>query len=369
MNVPPDTCGMSSNAKTLAAKMTIGWNLGNSLESPGSETKWFNPVVTQTFIDSVKAAGFNTIRIPCSWNSHLEPGTLHTIKKSWLERVKQVVSYCIKNEMYVILNIHWDGGWLEVNPTFAKQAEVNAKQKAFWQQIAMTMNDFDEHLLFAGTNEVHAGYGNPSDENIQVQLSYNQTFVDAVRSTGGKNAYRNLVIQSYNTNIDHAVNYLKIANDTQKDRLFVEVHYYDPWDFCGETSASAINLWGQPFKKFGKISTWGQEDYLVNQFNKIKTSFVDKGIPVILGEYAPTRRSSLKGDTLKRHLDSRAYYLRFITEEAKNAGMVPCYWDNGGNDNNSTGLFNRKTNKVFDKQCIDSLMAGASKQYLFKPKN
>lgn len=360
LTIPADASGMSSNAKTLAAKMYMGWNLGNTLEATGGENAWGNPTVTQTFIDSVKAAGFNTVRIPCAWNSHLETGSTNQIKSTWLARVKEVVGYCVKNDMYVILNIHWDGGWLEENPIYSKQVEVNAKQKAFWEQIAVTMRDFDEHLLFAGTNEVHANYGTPSTENINVQLSFNQTFVDAVRSTGGKNTYRNLVIQSYNTNIDQAVSYLKIATDTQKDRLFVEVHYYDPWDFCGDTGTSGKYLWGAPFKQYGSVSTWGQEDHVVNQFKKMKTNFVDKGYPVILGEYAPTRRSSIVGDALKHHLDSRAYYLRYVTEKAKNNGIIPCYWDNGGNDNNSSGLFNRSSSKIFDRQCVDSLMKGAA---------
>src|SRR5690606_14500704 len=148
-----------------------------------------------------------------------------------LERVKEVVDYCVDNNMYVVLNIHWDGGWLEENPTSSAQAAVNLKQKALWEQIAVYFRDYDEHLIFAGTNEVHADYGTPTNEHITVQLSYNQTFVNAVRSTGGRNAYRNLAVQSYNTNIQQAVNYLVMPQDVATKRLMAEVHYYDPFDF------------------------------------------------------------------------------------------------------------------------------------------
>jgi len=359
LSIPADATGMCSDAKTLAAKMFMGWNPGNSLECPGSETAWGNPKITQLLIDSVKAAGFNAIRIPCAWDSHLEDATTTLIKASWLARVKEVVDYCYNNNMYVIINIHWDGGWLEENPTYAKQVAVNAKQKTLWEQIAVYFRDYDEHLMFAGTNEVHANYSTPTTENNIVQQSYNQTFVDAVRSTGGRNAYRNLIVQGYNTNIDHAVSFLKVATDNIVDRMIVEVHYYDPWDFAGDGSSS-IYLWGSSYSSFGSISSWGQESHVVTQFNKMKTNFVDKGYPVILGEYGAIRRSSLTGDALTHHLASRAYYLEYVTEQAKNNGMVPFYWDNGGTGNNGFALFNRNTNNVFDRQSLNALMNGAS---------
>lgn len=359
LSIPADVTGMCSDAKTLAAKMFMGWNPGNSLECPGSETAWGNPKITQLLIDSVKAAGFNAIRIPCAWDSHLEDATTNQIKAAWLARVKEVVDYCINDDIYVVLNIHWDGGWLEENPTYAKQIAVNAKQKTLWEQIAVYFRDYDEHLMFAGTNEVHANYSTPTAENNTVQQSYNQTFIDAVRSTGGRNAYRNLIVQAYNTNIDHAVSFLKVATDNIADRMIVEVHYYDPWDFAGDGSSS-IYLWGSSYSSFGSISSWGQESHVVTQFNKMKTNFVDKGYPVILGEYGAIRRSSLTGDALTHHLASRAFYLEYVTEQAKNNGMVPFYWDNGGTGNNGFALFNRNTNNVFDRQSLNALMNGAS---------
>jgi len=361
--IAPEPAGMNSDAKTLALKMVAGWNLGNSLEATGGETAWGNPLTTQQLIDSVKASGINTIRIPCAWDSHLENLSTCKINASWLERVKQVVDYCCNNEMYVILNIHWDGGWLENNPTFDKQPAVNAKQKALWEQISLFFRDYDEHLIFAGTNEVHTD-SDPASENFEVQMSYNQTFVNAVRSTGGKNAYRNLVIQAYNTNIDLAVSNLIVPNDSVADRLMVEVHYYDPWDFTGlEADASWATvkyLWGTDFAQYGTISSWGQEIYVLSQFQKMKTSFADNGYPVILGELGALRRSSLTGSTLEYHLAARAYYYQYISREAKNSGMVPFIWDNGYTGNLGFGIYNRSDGSVFDRQALDAYITGAS---------
>jgi len=357
--IAADATGMSSAAKVLAAKIFAGWNLGNSLEVPSDETAWGNPKTTQVLIDSIKAAGFNAIRIPCAWNSHIEDALTCKISAAWLTRVKQVIDYCYKNDMYVIINIHYDEGWLENNPTYAKQNAVNAKQKALWEQIAVYFRDYDEHLLFAGTNEVHINYDTPTTENITVQQSYNQTFVTAVRSTGGKNANRNLIIQSYNTNIGLAISYLKLPSDKTTNRMMVEVHYYDPWEFCGNTSSS-VYLWGTSYAQYGSISNWGQEDYVKSQFQSMKTNFIDKGYPVILGEYGAIRRSELSGTALTNHLASHAYYLEYVTKQAKNYGLVPFYWDNGVTGNDGFGIFYRSTGAVFEKQALTALQAGAA---------
>ena len=368
-SIPPDKTGMESDSKVLAKKINLGWNLGNTLEAIGGETAWGNPKASKALIDLVKASGFNAVRIPCAWDQYLENQTTYKIKDLWLARVKEVVDYCIENDMYAILNIHWDGGWLENNPTPDKQAEVNKKQKAIWEQIALYFRNYDERLLFAGTNEVHTTSGNPTQANFDVQMSYNQTFVDAVRFTGGKNAYRNLIIQAYNTNIDQAVAYLKISTDYVPDRLMVEVHHYDPWNFCGlekdETWGKYAALWGQPYEQYaigvlaGRAATWGKEDYLKTQFNKMKTSFVDKGYPVILGEYGVIRRTTYSGDALMHHLDSRAYYLRYVTEQAKNYGLIPFYWDNGGIGNLAFGIIDRKTNRIADEKALNALIEGS----------
>ncbi|MGD9928370.1 MAG: cellulase family glycosylhydrolase [Mangrovibacterium sp.] len=164
----PDATGMGSTAMELAAKMKLGWNIGNTMEAPGGETGWGNPAITEDYVKFVKQQGFNAIRLPVAWdwnwdkndfgdNYHIEDRAKARIKADWMNRVKEVVGYCVNNDMYVLLNIHWDGGWLENNCTPEKKDSVNAKQKAFWEQIATAMRDFDEHLMFASANEPNAG--------------------------------------------------------------------------------------------------------------------------------------------------------------------------------------------------------------------
>lgn len=340
--------GMDKNAVELAQEMGIGWNLGNTLEAClgmdfASETLWKNPKASKRIIDGVKAAGFKTIRIPCAWNGYIEDQKTYKIKDSWLARVKEVVDYCIDNDMYAIINIHWDGGWLEENPTYEKQVEVNAKQKALWLQIATYFQGYGEHLLFAGTNEVRADYNMPSYENLEVQMSYNQTFVDAVRSTGGQNKWRNLIIQAYNTNINHAIDFLKMPVDPTPNRMMVEVHYYDPYEFC--------------LKEDSSIFEWNEEDDSANrQFSRMKSHFVDKGIPVILGEYGAILRTSLAAEDYKKHIESRNRYLYYVTKAALANKLIPIYWDNGVIGNNGFGLFDRNTGRQIHKDAISAII-------------
>jgi endoglucanase len=361
----PDSTGMGSNASQLAGKIKLGWNIGNTMEAIGGETAWGNPNVSRELIGLVKRSGFNAVRIPCSWNQHMANAATGKIKTEWLNRVKEVVQYCVEKDMYVLLNIHWDGGWLENNCTVAKQEENNSKQKAFWEQIATHLRDFDEHLMFASTNEPNV----ENAEQMAVLNTYHQTFINAVRSTGGRNSYRVLVVQGPSTDIEKTNKWVtSMPVDKIPNRLMMEIHYYTPWNFCGlEKDAD----WGKMFYYWGKQNhsptdnernpTWGEEETADKLFKLMKTQFVDKGIPVILGEYAPTRRSELTGDALTRHLASRAYYLKYITQQAKANGLLPFYWDNGGIGNNASGIFNRKNNTVFDKQALDAVIEGGTK--------
>lgn len=361
LNIAASTEGVPSDAIALSHKMKVGWNLGNALESVASsssanETLWGNPKTNKALIDAVKAAGFNAVRIPCAWSGYIEDQATYKIKDSWLERVKEVVDYCMDNNMYAILNIHWDGGWLEEKPLYAEQEAVNKKQKALWEQIAVYFRDYDERLLFAGTNEVHADYGNPTNEHITVQMSYNQTFVTAVRSTGGRNAHRNLVVQAYNTNIQHALNYLIMPTDQVNNRLMAEVHFYDPYEFTLDNTSDKY-LWGSEFAGQPNVSTWGQEASVDSQFESMKTKFIDKGIPVILGEYAATLRLSLPPAALEKHKKSRINYLSYVNTSAKRYGLIPFYWDSGHTGDNGSGLFDRNKALPFYQDAIDAIVA------------
>jgi endoglucanase len=351
--LPPDPSGMTSNAVQLAAKFKLGFNIGNTLEAIGGETAWGNPQVTQAFVDKVKASGFTAIRIPCSFDQYANQSTAK-IQDAWLERVRQVVQYCVNNGLYVILNIHWDGGWLENNVTTRAQSAVNAKQKAFWEQIATKMRDFDEHVMFASANEP-----NVSDATgMSVLLSYHQTFVNAVRSTGGRNTYRVLVLQGPSTNIDHSSNLMNtLPNDPTPNRTMVEIHYYEPFQF---TALSSDATWGNMFYYWGqgnhssieptRNATWGEEDFLLTQFPKMKAKFVDKGIPVILGEYGAYRRTTPLD--MEKHQASVDYWLKIVTQQAVANGCEPFYWDTGG-------LISRSNYTILDQRSLDALLQGA----------
>jgi endoglucanase len=341
-------------ATQIANEMTIGWNIGNSLEVPDGETAWGNPVVTRQLIDAVRNAGFNTLRIPCAWNSHADQSTLE-IDPSWLARVKEVVDYGYANGMYVIINSHWDGGWLEENPYYSAQEEVNKKQSAYWTQIADYFKDYDEHLLFAGTNEVHHGYDTPSSENVEVQQSYLQTFVDAVRATGGNNAERTLLVQTYNTNIRYGFDYFTMPNDTIDNRLMVEVHHYDPYDFTLNTNNTCI-YWGSPYLSQSACS-WAQESYIDDLFFQVKANWISKGIPVVMGEYGVINRSYLNDlDAIA----SREYWLEYNTSAAKKNGVIPVYWDNGYAGDNGFAMFDRNTGAVLDQGALNALIDAAT---------
>jgi aryl-phospho-beta-D-glucosidase BglC (GH1 family) len=338
-------------ATQVAAGINVGWNLGNTLEAVCSETAWGNPAASQALINSVKAAGFNAIRIPASWDCHANQSTF-VIDPAWVARAKQVVDYAYGQGMYVVLNIHWDNGWLQDHPTFAFQAAVNQKQRAYWTQIADTFKAYDQHLLFAGTNEVHADYGTPTAEHNTVQQSYNQSFVNAVRATGGNNASRTLVVQTYNTNIFHGLNFFSMPTDTTPNRLIVEVHHYDPYDYTLNPNGPCLS-WGAPYPPQGNCA-WAQESFHDTTFAQVKAKWIDQGTPVIMGEYGVALRPDL-------NLESRKYYLEYVNRAAAANGIKTFYWDNGVQPgrNDAFALFNRSTGAVVDQGALDAVMRGA----------
>jgi endoglucanase len=338
-------------AADVARQINVGWNIGNSLEATGGETAWGNPMITQQLIDSVRAAGFNAIRLPVAWDGHANQTTLQ-IDPVWMARVKEVVDYAIGTGMYVVLNIHWDGGWLEEHPLFSFQTAVNQKQRAYWTQIANQFRTYNERLLFAGTNEVHADFGTPTTEHITVQQSYLQTFVDAVRATGGNNASRTLVVQTYNTNMQHGLNFFTLPVDTISNRLIVETHYYDPFDFTLNPNGSCV-AWGAPFPTQGAC-TWAYESYVTDLFAQVRARWVAQGIPVIIGEYGVATRPNL-------NLAAREYWLETINRTAASNGIKTFYWDNGvvPSANNGFALFNRSTGAVTDQGAMEAVLRGA----------
>ncbi len=355
---PADAAGMST-AVELAAKFKLGWNIGNTFEAPGGETGWGSPVITEEYVKAVKQLGFSAIRIPCAWNFHLDNEATAHLDQNWVNRVKEVVGYCVNNDIYVMLNIHWDGGWLEKNITKAKQEVVNAKQKALWEQIATAMRDFDEHLMFASANEPDAR----NAEEMAVLASYHQTFVTAVRSTGGRNSHRVLIVQGPQTNPGLTFDLMNtLPTDQVPNRLMVEVHNYTPSQFCignkDESWGKLIYYWGKGHHSTiepDRNATYGEEDEIIADYNKMKTKFIDKGIPVIMGEYGAYRRSDpayLPKD-LAMHNASVDYWINFTTKEALARGIKPFWWDIGV-------AIDRSNFTVKDQRTIDALKAGAN---------
>ena len=317
-------CGLLSSASAksklptaqqIAGKMGVGWNLGNTLEAICGEDAWGAAHTSQQLIDSVKAAGFNTIRLPVSWFCHSDTIS-SVIDKDWIARVKEVVDYCIKDDMYVILNMHWDKGWLENRVNKANQDIVNKRQRLYWIQIANYFKDYDEHLLFAGANEPNA------HDSIQmsVLLTYHQTFIDAVRATGGNNSSRTLVVQGPSTDIAETNKLMNaMPVDNIGNHIIAEIHYYTPFQFCLlEKDAD----WGKMFYYWGKgnhsttdtvrNATWGEENDVEKNFGKMKSQFVDKGIPVIIGEFAAGKRKLSPPSDQALHNASVEYYYRYI---------------------------------------------------------
>lgn len=360
------------NQSQIVEAMGPGWNLGNQLESVTDnvpeETNWGNPVITEKLIQSVKAAGFKSIRIPVSYFAKIDDDKDYTIDSKWLDRVQEVVDYCIKNDLYAVINIHGDGyntidgGWLLCNGK--NQTEIKKKYKKVWKQIAERFKNYDEHLLFESMNEEFDGsYSEPNKEYYQNINDYNQIFVDTVRKTGDNNTKRWLIIPGWNTNIDYTAGdygfklptdqYRDKSIDKEEQRIMISVHYYSPWDFCGGENG-VITQWGNEADDPSKTSTTCDETYMKNQLNLMKTTFADKGYPVFIGEYGSIDKTSY--DSENEYY--RAYFARKLCQLSRKNGCIPMYWDNGYNGVHGFGLFDRTTCEVTQPVIIDAIMEG-----------
>jgi aryl-phospho-beta-D-glucosidase BglC (GH1 family) len=344
---------------------TYGWNLGNTLEpAPAPQTEgWWGPAATQAQINAVADAGFNVIRIPCAWDTHANQSTLQ-IDPAWMARVKQVVDWCYAKNLYVVLNCHWDGGWLDSHIGDTPDATVTQKMNSYWTQIANAFQGYDDHLMFAGANEP------PADTAAQVAtlMNYYQTFINAVRATGGNNANRWLVLQGPSTNIDKTYDLVNtLPTDSATGRLMIEIHHYPfQWSIMDKDASwgKVFYFWGQGYHSptmLDRNSTWGEEAYTDDQFQKMYTKFTSKGIPVIIGEWGVMRRfglPDLTGIELDRHLASRTYYSKYVTDKANALGLKPIWWDAGGLGSGTMWLFDRSTAAAIDPDNIRALTGG-----------
>ena len=347
-------------AKDVQAKMGMGFNIGNSMEVPNSPTLWGNPYPTQALLDSVKAAGFNTVRIPCAWDSHTSGGK---VTETWLDSVKTVVDYAMRAGLYTILNIHHEGegGWFQSNIGTSVNSNIDNKMKTYWTQIANKFKDYNERLLFAGANEPGPNVNTWTSQHVSTLMHYYQTFIDAVRATGGNNETRTLIIQGLNTDIDKSVKSAPVSTfpkDKVEGRLMFEVHYYDPYQYTLMTSQQD---WGAPGgemiqpqyyygdytkasepKRNAGYNAWagsvdsklGSIVHPQEQFAKMKTNYVDKGYPVIVGEFGANVRSpELSGSDLNLHKQGRVQWHKDVVSAAKQYGLTPILWDMGNESN------------------------------------
>ena len=349
--------------KQITQAMEPGWNVGNQLEANSggtpNETAWQSTKITKELIQAVKAQGFKSIRIPISYLSKIGAAPDYTINADWLARIKEVVDYCVDEGLYAIINMHGDGyntiqgGWLLCNAPEDKQPEIKEKYAACWKQIAELFNSYDEHLIFESMNEEFDNtYGSDPNRTYYQNINeYNQIFIDTVRKTGGNNAKRWLLIPGWNTDISYTVgDYgFVMPSDTNRDesipadeqRIMISVHYYAPWDFCGQED--------------GKVTAWGTDEQinaLKDQLKRCYAKFVMNGYPVVIGEWGSIDKTSYDPD----NNTSRELFANEVCKAARSMGLIPVYWDNGWNGVHGFGLFNRATFEVTQQGIIDAIM-------------
>lgn len=359
--VAPDATGMEQTAPEWAKDVVMGWNLGNSFECPRTETEWGNPRTTRAMIQYVHEAGFNAIRIPVRWINHVTDQTTMAIDATWMNRVKEVVGWALDEGMYVIINTHHEE-WYDRNPYYSKQEENNRKLKALWTQIATAFRDYDSRLLFAGTNETTVNWAAPTTEQQEVQNSYNQTFIDAVRATGGKNYYRNLIVQTFACSPYHGLNGFTIPTDPSEGHLCVEFHYYDPYEYCGSCQ---YYYWGKAYKDKGSTPS-SNEQTLTQLFDRIRNTWGNKGLGIVVGEYGVSCHYT-EADK-ETQMENMQYYLKCLVSEARKHGFAAFAWDNNafGNGEEKFGIFRRTSAgmSVGNTYFLKGITEGAGAEYV-----
>ena len=314
-------------SQEVVSDMGLGWNLGNSFDSyykgqtmsPSAvETACGNPTVTKELIQAIKNEGFKTIRIPVTWMNCIDSS--NNINEDYMKRVQEVVDYCINEGLYVILNVHHDGGseggWLRNAQN--DYTNVSAKYQKIWEQIASNFADYSDYLIFESMNEVGFNTsGNPTSENYKTLNSLNQLFVNTIRNSGSNNEKRHLLIAGYFTDTNMTCdNRFEVPNDPA-GRCIVSIHYYSPSAFCV----------AEPSSTWSYSKTWGtadEQEALEADLDLLKTRFVNAGIPVIIGEYGVLTESENGKDKA-----SIVTYLKSVAEGALQRGICPILWDSG----------------------------------------
>lgn len=320
----------SETADKAVASITAGWNLGNSLDSCGEwigqysagrpedyETAWGNPVTEKKLITAVKKAGFNAVRVPVTWAEHIdEKGN---IDGEWLDRVQEVVDYVVSQDMYCVLNVHHDAGadgWLEASAECYKNS--SDKFSGLWKNIAVRFKNYGDKLIFESFNEMLDSNNSWSDSKDSAAYravnDFNQLFVDTVRSTGGNNRDRNLMLQVYSGSCtEKTLKNFVLPSDSVKDHLIVQVHNYDPQGF---TAAEAS--WTTITDKWGSDSDKKEMDRLFERLGRYSEQL---GVPFVVGEF---------GAEYKDNDADRAAYASYFVSAAAGYGIKCFWWDVGG---------------------------------------
>jgi endoglucanase len=308
------------DAWTAVTPMSPGINIGNTLENTTHwETGWGNPPITEAYVRSLAELGFKTVRLPVAWDTYAIDGRTQPDK---LRRVSEVVDWITRAGMFCVLNIHWDGGWIDSSAkerfrnahVFTPEAEK--KYRSYWQQISGFFAGKNEKLIFEALNEETNFENEGSAEKAYATLTrVNQLFIDTVRTTGGNNAKRLLIVTGYNTDITKTSSPLfTLPKDTIPHRLFLSVHYYTPWPFAGMTEDAS---WGKMAPSWGSPS---DVEELNRLFDKMKEFCSRNDIPAFIGEF---------GVTEKKESASRVRWMSAVMDAAQSRKMVPVLWDTG----------------------------------------
>ena len=335
--------------------MGIGINLGNTFESCGDwiaqwgdgtpnsyETAWGSPTVTQALIEGYANEGFDSLRIPVAWANMMSTDGNYTISDAYMSRVHEVVDWALDADLYVIINLHYDSGWIHELPS--QHDTCMQKYSAIWTQVAEEFKSYGDYLIFESQNEELGWSTTDESQSYNYVNEVNQTFVDIVRNSGGNNAQRHLLISGVNTDITKTCDSrFKMPSDPA-GRCAVSVHYYTPPTFCIlEEDAN----WGKA------AYTWGTDaeiQELNKYFDMLTNNFTNKGIPVIVGEYGcPTKNKD--PESVRKFISS------VCEASLSRGGICPMLWD-------TTDLhYSRSTYKIIDTQ-LKSQLDAVREKYL-----
>ncbi len=328
----------------LCEDITIGWNLGNSLDAIGwgisSETSWGNPVTTKELILEVKEAGFDAVRIPTTWFTHVDED--FNIDKEWLDRVQTVVDYAYDEGMYVILNTHHES-W---NDPYEKNLkDASRKIKKLWKQIAERFEDYGERLIFEGMNEprwknTQYEWNGGNDEGRRIVNEYNKVFVKTVRAAGGNNSFRALMVPTYAASAS-GLDGFEVPED---DSLIVSIHAYTPYNF-------AMNADGTTTFDPDDSGSTGELVWLADT---LYDRFISKGTGVIIGEC---------GTINKNNQSDRMNWAGYFPKVFGEKGIPIFLWDNNayGTGNETFGLLDRSSLTWKNPDYIKKLVRTAKK--------